>query len=160
MKTPLIYIDKKLHINKKLILVAATLFIILINFLTTSCGTARRSEPIMGKLMTRNESIDHGEMVFVNNCQKCHPGGEAGLGPAINNLPIPGFALRFRVRSKAFLLGLGRMPSFQKHEISKHEMDDLLSYLKALKKNDEDAHGSNRGKRSYKKLSAKSNAMP
>jgi hypothetical protein len=43
------------------------------------------------------------------------------------------------------------MPSFKNHEISKQDMDDLLSYLKVLKKNDEDAHGSNRSKRSYLK---------
>jgi mono/diheme cytochrome c family protein len=161
MKTPLRYIDRNSNLlDKKWMLAAATLFIILINLLTSSCGTARRSEPIMGTMMTRNEHIDHGEMVFINNCQKCHPGGEAGLGPPINNIPIPGFALRFRVRNKAFLLGLGRMPSFKKHEINRSDMDDLVAYLHALKKNDEDAHDSNRGKRNYRKLSAKSTTLP
>jgi mono/diheme cytochrome c family protein len=100
-----------------------------------SCGTAKRSEPIMGKLEIKNESIRNGQLVFMKNCQKCHPGGQAGEGPSINNIALPGFLIRFRVRDKAFLLGLGRMPSFKKNEISQKEMDDLIGYIKAVKKN-------------------------
>lgn len=102
-----------------------------------SCGSARRSEPIMAKAMVKNEQIKKGEIVFMNNCQKCHPGGEAGVGPSLNNLAIPGVTKRFRVRSKAFLFGLGRMPSFKKNEISKEEMDNLIVYMKALRHHDE-----------------------
>jgi mono/diheme cytochrome c family protein len=100
-----------------------------------SCGTAKRSEPVMGKLDIKNESVARGQLVFMKNCQKCHPGGEAGEGPSINNIPLPGFLKRFRVRDKAFLLGLGRMPSFKQNKISRNEMDDLINYLRALKKN-------------------------
>jgi mono/diheme cytochrome c family protein len=102
-----------------------------------SCGTAKRSEPVMGKLNVKNESVSKGQLIFIKNCNKCHPGGQAGAGPSINNIPLPGFLIRFRVRDKAFLLGLGRMPSFKKHEISGDDMDDLIHYLKALKKNKE-----------------------
>ncbi|GAL85530.1 cytochrome c, mono- and diheme variants family [Sporocytophaga myxococcoides] len=91
----------------------------------------------MAKSMVKNEEIKKGEIVFMNNCQKCHPGGEAGVGPSLNNLAIPGVTKRFRVRSKAFLFGLGRMPSFKKNEISKEEMDYLIVYMKALRNHDE-----------------------
>jgi mono/diheme cytochrome c family protein len=103
--------------------------------LIISCGTPKRSEPITGKMQIKSEAVANGKIVFINNCQKCHPGGEAGVGPGINNVPIPGILKRFRVRSKAFLLGLGRMPSFKKDKISGKEMNDLVAYLKALNKN-------------------------
>ncbi|WP_210466103.1 c-type cytochrome [Rufibacter roseolus] len=100
----------------------------------SSCGTARRSEPIMGPLALQTQQLENGRVVFMQNCQRCHPLGEAGLGPSINNIPLPGVALRFRVRSKAFFLGIGRMPSFKKHEISREQMDELVVYLKALRR--------------------------
>ncbi|WP_146896139.1 c-type cytochrome [Adhaeribacter aerolatus] len=105
--------------------------------LAAGCGSARRSEPLRGPL-TLNEQLQRGQIVFMNNCHKCHPGGEAGVGPSINNVPLTKGILKFRVRSKAFLLGLGRMPSFKKHEISRQELNDLVRYIKVLKKHKED----------------------
>lgn len=142
-------------VNGKLIFALGILILLIMNLFLSSCGTARRGEPIMGKMIEEGKHVQRGELVFMENCERCHPGGEAGVGPAFNNVPLPGFAKRFRVRSKAFALGLGRMPSFKKHEISKEELNDLLAYMRALRKNDEDAHGSVRGKSNYKKLSAK-----
>lgn len=110
--------------------------LLLLSGLFFSCGTARRGEPIAGKLMAKNERVKHGELVFMKNCQQCHPGGEAGEGPSINNVPLPGGVMKFRVRSKAFLLGLGRMPSFKKHEITGGDLNDLVKYLKAIRKKD------------------------
>lgn len=105
--------------------------------LISGCGSARRSEPLRGPLQL-NEQLQRGQVVFMTNCHKCHPGGEAGAGPSINNVPLTKGLLKFRIRSKAFLLGLGRMPSFKKHEISKQELNDLVRYIKVLKKH----HGS------------------
>lgn len=51
-----------------------------------------------------------------------------GLGPAVN--PVPSFGKRFQIRH-----GLGTMPAFGKEAISDEEIDNVLSYLKALKKN-------------------------
>jgi mono/diheme cytochrome c family protein len=61
-------------------------------------------------------------------CQKCHPGGETGLGPALNNKPFPTFLQRFQVRN-----GLGAMPAFSPAEISASQLDDLLVYLSTLR---------------------------
>ncbi|KAA3437201.1 cytochrome c [Rufibacter hautae] len=110
------------------------LLMVLPMLLLYSCGTARRSEPILGPLALQTQQLENGRVVFMQNCQRCHPLGEAGLGPSLNNIPLPGVALRFRVRSKAFFLGIGRMPSFKKHEISREQMDELVVYMKALRR--------------------------
>lgn len=102
--------------------------LILIIFNVISCAV-RKSEPITGKEFTaKNERILNGEKVFMANCQKCHPAGEGGLGPAINSNPAPQFIKRFQMRH-----GLGVMPSFKKDEISKRDLRDISKYLKAWK---------------------------
>ena len=50
-------------------------------FLLSGCGSARRSEPLRVNL-TMNEQVKRGQVVFMENCHKCHPGGEAGAGTA------------------------------------------------------------------------------
>jgi mono/diheme cytochrome c family protein len=72
--------------------------------------------------------VRNGEKIFMMHCQKCHPGGEAGLGPAINSNPAPQFIKRFQMRH-----GLGAMPSFKQDEISKNDLRDISRYLKAWK---------------------------
>lgn len=111
-----------------------------------SCGTARRSEPIMGPLPALSEKVETGRMVFNDKCNKCHPGGEGGMGPMINNVYLPEFMLKFRVRSQGFALWVGKMPSFKKHEISRRELDALTAYLKVLRKNDKDTYGDRRAR--------------
>lgn len=54
--------------------------------------------------------------------------GGAGLGPAINNKPLPGWLIRFQVRH-----GFGAMPAFSEKEISDGELNDVVAYLKALR---------------------------
>lgn len=94
------------------------------------CGCAmRKSEPIKKETFTpANERIAHGEQVFMQHCQKCHPGGEAGLGPSINANPAPQFIKRFQMRH-----GLGVMPAFSKGEIAKSDLHAISAYLKAWK---------------------------
>jgi mono/diheme cytochrome c family protein len=74
-------------------------------------------------------SIDRGALSFDRHCSACHPGGEAGLGPALNNKPLPGFLIRFQVRH-----GLGAMPKFPERLIPGPELDDLVHYVKALRR--------------------------
>ena len=107
----------------------------LLLLVVVGCGTAKRGEPISGPLNLETEQLKRGQIVYMNNCQKCHPGGEAGVGPSINNVPLTKGMIKFRVRSKAFLLGLGRMPSFKEDEISGDDLDALVNYIKAMKQN-------------------------
>jgi len=93
------------------------------------CGSARRSEPIIGKTEVGiNDSVSQGRRLFMANCHQCHPGGEGGLGPAINNKPLPGFLIQFQIRH-----GLGAMPSFTPDKISEPEVHQIIAYLKAVR---------------------------
>ena len=102
----------------------------MIAFLFIAACSVRRSVPIEGPLPLEDPQVENGQVLFMSNCQKCHPMGESGLGLAINSNPAPKFVKRFQVRH-----GLGVMPSFTKNEISNDELDDILSYLKVLRKN-------------------------
>jgi mono/diheme cytochrome c family protein len=74
-------------------------------------------------------AIEHGQLTFQQHCHRCHPGGEGGLGPSLNDKPVPVFLMKTQVRR-----GLGTMPRFNKDEISPHEMDDLMAYVLALRR--------------------------
>src|SRR5205085_592332 len=74
--------------------------------LGAACGTARRSEPLVGPPQLASQSERHGQRVFMQLCNQCHPNGEAGLAPALNNRPAPAAAIKLQVRK-----GLGRMPA-------------------------------------------------
>lgn len=97
--------------------------------LVASCGTARRSEPVAGPMALDQADLAAGRQVFLTRCHECHPGGEAGLGPGINDKPLPGFLIRLQVRK-----GLGTMPAFSEDEIPDRELDHLVTYLKALRR--------------------------
>jgi mono/diheme cytochrome c family protein len=96
---------------------------------TIQACRSRHSEPLTGPLILSSEAKE-GEVLYNMHCQKCHPLGEAGLGPAINSNPAPGFVKRFQVRH-----GLGVMPSFKKDEISAKQLTTIVKYMKARKKN-------------------------
>lgn len=89
----------------------------------------RRSEPVKQKMFQpANSQVANGEKVFMAKCQKCHPGGEAGLGIALNPVPAPRFLKRFQIRH-----GLGVMPVFKKDEISRQQLYEITSYMSAWK---------------------------
>jgi mono/diheme cytochrome c family protein len=95
--------------------------------LLAGCATARRSEPLRGPV-TLDARSSRGQIVFMRNCNACHPGGEGGLAPAINNKPVPTFVKKFQVRH-----GLGAMPGFPSSKLSDSDLDDLMAYLKELR---------------------------
>lgn len=102
---------------------------ILILILLTGCS-ARRSEPIAGPFEAGSPVLARGEVAFDQHCSRCHPGGERGLAPAINNKPLPGFLMKFQVRH-----GAGAMPAFSERELPKEDLDALVKYLKTLRRN-------------------------
>lgn len=95
--------------------------------LLANCS-ARRSTPIMGVLPLTSPQVAEGQQIFMAHCHQCHPGGEAGLGPALNNKPLPAFAIRIQVRH-----GFGAMPAFSPDEISDAALDAVIAYLRALR---------------------------
>jgi mono/diheme cytochrome c family protein len=97
--------------------------------LLVACGPAYRGAPLYGPLESSSPQVVQGKAVFDHHCQQCHPGGDAGLGPAINNLPLPAGFIKFQVRN-----GLGVMPAFSEADISDAELDALVQYLLELRR--------------------------
>jgi len=96
------------------------------------CRSVRRGEPIVGQLQSSNPAVQHGKIVFARRCYSCHPGGEGGLGPGLNDKPLPVFAMKLQVRTG--VVGFGVMPSFDRHQIPSEDLDDLMKYIKAIRK--------------------------
>lgn len=74
-------------------------------------------------------AIARGRQVFMQHCHHCHPGGSGGLGPGVADKPLPGGAIKIQVRA-----GLGTMPAFGPDQISAAQLDDLVTYIYALRK--------------------------
>ena len=92
------------------------------------CGSPRRGEPLSGPLRLEDPGLARGRMAFQQHCHSCHPGGEGGLGPSLNDKPLPGFLVKRQVR-----WGLGVMPSFDEEQISGEELDHLVQYMSFLR---------------------------
>lgn len=92
--------------------------------------SGRRGEPLRGALDVSDPAVAHGQQVYMSRCDKCHPGGDAGLGPSLNNKPLPGFMMAFQARH-----GLGAMPAFTSEELPRADLDAVVAYLKALRRN-------------------------
>jgi len=95
------------------------------------CGSPKRDEPDRPAFVPATETIARGEKVFKQQCDYCHPGGGAGLGPALNNKPAPAFAIRFQIRH-----GLGAMPAFDSTRIPEADVRAIADYLLALRRSD------------------------
>ena len=92
------------------------------------CSTSRREEPLAGPLPLADPQLVNGRQVFMANCYECHPGGSAGLGPSLNDKPLPAFAIRTQVRK-----GFGAMPAFDDTRIPQPDLDNLVAYLQMLR---------------------------
>jgi mono/diheme cytochrome c family protein len=99
--------------------------------LAAACGSPRRSEAMLGSMEIRSPEVARGRIVYARNCDECHPGGAAGLGPSLNNKPLPGFLIRFQVRH-----GMGAMPAFSEKKISDEDLDAVIEYVRARRAHD------------------------
>ena len=93
-----------------------------------ACAPAYRGEPIMGPLELDTPTLVLGQRVFNANCHSCHPGGAGGLGPSLNDKPLPGPLIAYQVRR-----GLGAMPAFSPERLSDSELNALVLYLETLR---------------------------
>jgi cytochrome c5 len=110
-------------------LVALTAWaVVLCHGLAAGCGSPRRAEPLVGPIRF-TETQQLGRMVFSQHCYQCHPNGAGGVGPAINDKPLPQALIRTQVRA-----GLGAMPGFDEHHISDKELKAVSDYLATLRK--------------------------
>lgn len=101
----------------------------LLALLAAACSPARRGEPLAGPLPLADARLAKGRQLFDTHCYKCHGEGDGGLGPVINDKPLPRFLMHFQVRH-----GLGAMPAFSPEQISEADVDTLLDYVVALRR--------------------------
>ena len=87
------------------------------------CGDARKSEPLEGPIELSPDEL-RGQQLFMKRCNECHPQGEAGIGPALNDKPLPDALIEAKVRDKT-----GQMPNFSDAQITDEDLDKLVAYL-------------------------------
>jgi mono/diheme cytochrome c family protein len=98
--------------------------------LVAACGGAQqRGEPSGPTVTPRTTAQARGEIVFARMCYKCHPGGEQGLGPSLNEKPLPEAFIRTQVRT-----GGGAMPRFSKNDLTENDLGAVVDYLVALRR--------------------------
>jgi mono/diheme cytochrome c family protein len=93
-----------------------------------ACGKTQRGEPKAPELEPRTAEVALGEKLFRKFCYQCHPNGAGGLGPAINDKPLPEVAIRTQIRK-----GVGSMPSFDEHWLTDDEVASIAEYLQVLR---------------------------
>lgn len=91
-------------------------------------GPVRRDEPFTAPLTLTDPGVARGQIVYARHCHECHPGGAGGLGPSLNDKPLPVFGIKTQVRA-----GAGEMPAFDKGRISDEDLEALVRYLKGLR---------------------------
>ena len=75
-----------------------------------------------------SKSEFEGMKLFMKHCNQCHPGGEKGKGPSLNDKNLPDFAIHFQIRN-----GLGDMPAFKKNEISKENVKKIILFARLMR---------------------------
>lgn len=94
----------------------------------THCGANRVGEPFSRQPAIETERQALGQEVFMAHCHQCHPNGEGGLAPALNDKPLPEFLVALQVRQ-----GLGAMPAFPQSVISDDQLGALTNHVAALR---------------------------
>ncbi len=92
-----------------------------------ACAEERKSEPLVGEIELSTQE-KRGREHFMRLCNECHPGGESGVGPALNDKRLPAAAIRAQVRN-----GFGDMPAFDDSALADEELDDLIAFLEAVR---------------------------
>ena len=94
--------------------------------MVVACGPSRRG-PAFGTPREFNAQQQEGRVLFMRNCNPCHPGASGGLGPSINNKPLPSVAMRTQIRR-----GVGAMPAFTDEMLSDAQVDAIVAYLNKM----------------------------
>ena len=83
---------------------------------------------MVGPLQSSSAKVEQGKVAFMRHCHMCHPQGDGGLGPSLNDKPLPAFGIRTQVRR-----GVGAMPAFHKNELPPEEVETIIAYMKILR---------------------------
>lgn len=93
-----------------------------------ACGPKHRGEPQGPQVQPDTVAEAHGQRLFDRFCTKCHPNGAAGLGPALNDKPLPELAIRTQIRK-----GVGAMPSFDGDTLRDADVAAIAKYVQELR---------------------------
>ena len=96
--------------------------------LLAGCGAQRRGEPEAPAVRPDGPVELRGAVLFHRFCYQCHPGGEAGLGPGLNDKPVPDIAVRAQIRK-----GVGAMPSFDDETLPDRDVGAILAYMHEMR---------------------------
>jgi mono/diheme cytochrome c family protein len=113
--------------NNKTLLYLQSITVTTALVLMSGCGPARKADVPETQLRS-NPQLKQGQLVFMHTCNQCHVLGGPGVGPGINDKPLPAVAIKTQVRA-----GAGAMPAFSKADISDEELDALVKYLQVLR---------------------------
>jgi mono/diheme cytochrome c family protein len=101
---------------------------LLVIALLAACGAEHRGEPEAAEVIPATRGELHGKRLFQKFCYQCHPGGSQGLGPALNDKPLPAAAIRTQIR-----VGVGAMPSFGKDWLTDKQVAEIADYVTTLR---------------------------
>ena len=87
------------------------------------------TSPVASGPVTLTLDEFEGMKLFMRHCNKCHPGGEKGKGPSLNDKDKPNFLIHWQVR-----LGCGDMPKFTEEQISKEHLKQITAYVRRMQK--------------------------
>ena len=96
-----------------------------------ACGSSRRGPPAARPVAITTVELQRGQRLFFEHCNPCHPNGEAGLGPSLNNRPLPETVIDLVIRH-----GPGPMPAFSPKLLDKRDRAAIAEYVKKLRHSD------------------------
>jgi mono/diheme cytochrome c family protein len=97
--------------------------------IVAACGYEHRGEPRGPELEPQTRELAEGKHLYQVYCYQCHPGGHTGLGPALNDKPLPEAMIRTQIR-----VGAGAMPPFDQSWLDDHQVDEIAHYVRTLRK--------------------------
>ena len=68
-----------------------------------------------------------GQALYEEHCNNCHPGGEAGYGPAVANIGWDAGHMRMQIRE-----GEGRMPAFGEDQLDAAGLENMILYIQSI----------------------------
>ncbi len=96
--------------------------------LIAACGVTAAPEPVS------NERAAAGRALFTGQpgCNRCHPGGERGLGPALHGAAFEAKHPTDETIRRQIRIGGGGMPAFSADRLSEQELEDVIAYIRWL----------------------------
>jgi hypothetical protein len=90
----------------------------------------KETPDLNGNMIVTKDEL-RGMKLFMRHCNRCHPAGEKGKGPSLNDKKLPDMLIHFQIRN-----GLGDMPAFKEKDISKEDVKRIVSFVRLIRRND------------------------